>query len=170
MTVMFSDGLVSLPTFYLESAFRNPLEDENSGASTAVSVPCNTGLSGMRRMHLGSAPEPLTLPPDPLCSVSLPTHWHSLHDLCAEGAGIMHLEMVIYAGREPLLWTRVLLTFPAALWASRPPLSAFCSVYFPHLVSTLHLQVILEFVDRVPKIRACLTKAVTDKHANNSGI
>lgn len=52
---MFSDGLVSLPTFYLESAFRNPLKDENSGASTAVSVPCNTGLSGMRRMHQGSA-------------------------------------------------------------------------------------------------------------------
>ena len=92
---------------------------------------CTRDLPESRQ--LSKAPEPLTLPPDPLCSVSLPTHWHSLHDLCAERAGIMHLEMVIYVGREPLLWTWVLLTFPAALWASRPPSLCFLLCLLPPL-------------------------------------
>lgn len=82
----------------------------------------------------------------------------------------MHIEMVIYGVRKPLLWTRVLLASLPYSGSHAPSLFAFSSLHFPYSVSMLHLQVILEFVDRVPKVRACLIKAVTDKHTNNGGI
>ena len=58
--------------------------------------------------QLSKAPEPLTLPPDPLCQPSHPLAFFAWL-VCRTRWYRMHIEMVIYGVRKPLLRTRVLL-------------------------------------------------------------
>lgn len=80
---------------------------------------CTWDLPESRR--LSEAPEPLTLPPDPLCQPSHPLAFFA-RLVCWTRWYRMHIEMVIYGVRKPLLWTRVLLASLPTLGLTPPSL------------------------------------------------